>query len=46
MSTIIRRFYTIIGNVTLEHVKQQNKNGAQWALSVDKCAKEEEAAVR
>jgi hypothetical protein len=46
MASIIRRYYTIVGNVTLEHVRQQNKNGAQWVASIDKVAKEEESAVR
>ncbi|KAH1437678.1 hypothetical protein KXV64_007115 [Aspergillus fumigatus] len=44
MASIIRRYYTIVGNVTLEHVRQQNKNGAQWVASIDKVAKEEESA--
>lgn len=46
MASIIRRYYTIVGNVTLEHVRQQNKNGAQWVASIDKVANEEESAVR
>lgn len=46
MSSIMKRFYTIVGNVTLEHVKQQNKNGAQWVASIDKVAKAEESSVR
>ncbi|KKK21401.1 hypothetical protein ARAM_007161 [Aspergillus rambellii] len=44
MASIARRFYTVVGKVTLEQVRVENKNGAQWALSVDKCATEEENA--
>jgi hypothetical protein len=45
MSSIIKRFYTIIGNVSLDHVKQMNKNGSAWASAIDKVAKEGEEAV-
>lgn len=45
MSGILKRFYTVIGNVTIDQVKQQNKNGSAWASAIDKVAKEEEAAV-
>ncbi|PWY95404.1 hypothetical protein BO94DRAFT_620857 [Aspergillus sclerotioniger CBS 115572] len=43
MTSIFKRFYTIVGNVTLEHVQEINKNGAKWAASIDKVAKEEES---
>jgi hypothetical protein len=46
MASIIRRYYTIVGNVTLEHIRQQNKNSAQWVASINKVIKEEESAVR
>ena len=45
MSNIIKRFYTIIGSVTLDHVKQMNKKGPEWVSAIDKVAKQEEKAV-
>ena len=45
MTTVIRRFYTIVGNVTLAHVREQNPNGARWVENINNAAKREESEV-
>ncbi|KAJ5790821.1 uncharacterized protein N7518_007832 [Penicillium psychrosexuale] len=45
MATIFKRFYTVVGNVTLDHVRQQNANGAHWAEILDTATKREEIAA-
>lgn len=45
MATIIKRFYTVVGNVTMDHVRLANTNGDRWVQIIDNAAKGQEAAV-
>lgn len=35
MSKVFKRLYTVIGKVTLEHVREQNANGPVWVGGVE-----------